>query len=187
MDETSQVPRKERLHVLKVSDCARFFSCKPFVMRRCCLLFNGTRSAPRNWTRFAAQYLARGLPCERFTSALAGRRASLGDGAVGYSLPREGLAPPNSLPACPGALRSGSFASILAYPRHFRFAPASDRTADVPGSPQGALTSFGATQKNSGLCRLRRAILSRYSPLDPARSIERERASHQIGLRCRCL
>ena len=94
MDETSQVPRKERLHVHKVSDCARFFSCKPFAMRRCCLLFNGTRSAPRNWTRFAAQYLARGLPCERFTSALAGRRASLGVGAVGYSLPREGLAPP---------------------------------------------------------------------------------------------
>jgi hypothetical protein len=27
--------------------------------------------------RTAAQYLARGLPCERFTSALAGRRASL--------------------------------------------------------------------------------------------------------------
>lgn len=32
---------------------------------------------------FAAQYLARGLPCERFTSALAGRRASLGVGADG--------------------------------------------------------------------------------------------------------
>ena len=30
MDETSQVPHKERLHVHKVSDCARFFSCKPF-------------------------------------------------------------------------------------------------------------------------------------------------------------
>ena len=94
MDETSQVPRKECLHVHKVSDCARFFSCEPFAMRRCCLLFKRTRSAPRNWTRFAAQYLARGLPCERFTSALAGRRASLGVGAVGYSLPREGLAPP---------------------------------------------------------------------------------------------
>jgi integrase len=34
-------------------------------------------------TRFAAQYLARGLPCERFTSALTRRRASLGVGAVG--------------------------------------------------------------------------------------------------------
>ena len=65
-----------------------------YVMGRCCLLFNGTRSAPRNWTRFAAQYLARGLPCERFTSPLAGRRASLGVGAVGYSLPRGRLSPP---------------------------------------------------------------------------------------------
>src|SRR5580700_5024576 len=27
--ETSQVPRKELLHVHKVSDCARFFPCKP--------------------------------------------------------------------------------------------------------------------------------------------------------------
>jgi hypothetical protein len=37
----------------------------------------------RSSRRTAAQYLARGLPCERFTSALAGRRASLGVGAVG--------------------------------------------------------------------------------------------------------
>ena len=29
MDETSQVPRKELPHVHKVSDCARFFLCKP--------------------------------------------------------------------------------------------------------------------------------------------------------------
>jgi hypothetical protein len=38
---------KERLHVHKVSDCARFISCEPFAMRRCCLLLLGTRSAPR--------------------------------------------------------------------------------------------------------------------------------------------
>src|ERR1700726_1374874 len=37
----------------------------------------------RSSRRTAAQYLARGLPCERFTSALAGRRASLGVGADG--------------------------------------------------------------------------------------------------------
>ena len=37
----------------------------------------------RSSRRTAAQYLARGLPCERLTSALAGRRASLGVGAVG--------------------------------------------------------------------------------------------------------
>jgi len=29
MNETSQVPRKELLHVHKVCDCARFFPCKP--------------------------------------------------------------------------------------------------------------------------------------------------------------
>src|ERR1700726_3793876 len=46
--DTSQVPRKELFHVHKVSDCARFFPCKPFAMGRCCLLFNGMRSAPRN-------------------------------------------------------------------------------------------------------------------------------------------
>jgi hypothetical protein len=47
-DETSQVPCKELLHVHKVSDCARFFPCKPFAMGRCCLLFSRMRSAPRN-------------------------------------------------------------------------------------------------------------------------------------------
>src|SRR5712675_2756908 len=46
--ETSQVPRKELLHVHKVSDRARFFPCKPFAMGRCCLLFLRIRSAPRN-------------------------------------------------------------------------------------------------------------------------------------------
>src|SRR5262249_51023213 len=65
-----------------------------YVMGGCCLLFKRTRSAPRNWTRFAALYSARGLPCERFTSPLTGRRASLGVGAVGYSLPHGGLSPP---------------------------------------------------------------------------------------------
>src|SRR5216684_7005951 len=36
--ETSQVPHKELLHVRKVSDCARFFPCKPLRHGRCCLL-----------------------------------------------------------------------------------------------------------------------------------------------------
>src|SRR6267142_3816129 len=35
--ETSQVPHKELLHVHKVSDCARFFPCKPIRNGRCCL------------------------------------------------------------------------------------------------------------------------------------------------------
>ena len=47
-DETSQIPRKELPHVHKVSDCVRFFPCKPFAMGRCCLLFLRIRSAPRN-------------------------------------------------------------------------------------------------------------------------------------------
>src|SRR6202521_6017473 len=106
--ETSQVPRKELPHVRKVSDCARFFPCKPFAMGRCCLLFLRTRSAPRNWTRFAAQYLARGLPCERFTAALASRTSCITRGRGGWlDLPRGGLAPP-ILCQLPGALCLGA-------------------------------------------------------------------------------
>ena len=81
--------RPPRFRAKNFSTCTRSPTARgsshasQYVMGRCCLLFNGTRSAPRNWTRFAARYLARGLPCERFTSALAGRRASLGVGAVG--------------------------------------------------------------------------------------------------------
>jgi hypothetical protein len=37
-------------------------------MEEACLLFKRTRSAPRNLTRFADQYPARGIPCERFTA-----------------------------------------------------------------------------------------------------------------------
>jgi hypothetical protein len=44
--------------------------------------------------RFAAQYSARGLPRERFTSALAGRRASLGVGDGWLDLSHGGLSPP---------------------------------------------------------------------------------------------
>src|SRR5258708_2581094 len=92
---TSQVAGKELLHVHKVSDCARFFPCKPFAMGRRCLLFSGMRSAPRNSTRFAAHYLARGLPCERFTAALASRAPCITRGRGGWrNLPRGGLPPP---------------------------------------------------------------------------------------------
>src|SRR5258708_5492529 len=56
---------------------------------------NGTRSAPRNSTRFAAQYSARGLPCERFTAALASRTSCITRGRGGWlDLPRGGLSPP---------------------------------------------------------------------------------------------
>jgi len=63
--------------------------------RQCCLLFYRTRSAPRNYNRFAAQYPACGLPCERFTAALADRTSCITRGRGGWlALPREGLAPP---------------------------------------------------------------------------------------------
>ncbi len=54
--------------------------------------FAGWRSDPffcdvegtKNNLQFTGDdFMAHGLPCERFTSALAGRRASLGVGAVG--------------------------------------------------------------------------------------------------------
>src|SRR5258706_15147081 len=68
-----------------------------------------TRSAPRNSTRFAAQYSARGLPCERFTAVLADRTSCITRGRGGWlDLPRGGLAPP-ILCRFPGALSYGSF------------------------------------------------------------------------------
>src|ERR1035438_8617329 len=90
-------------------------------MGRCCLLFLRTRSAPRNLTRFAAQYLARGLPCERFTAALASRTSCITRGRGGWlDLPRGGLSPP-ILCQLTGALRSGSFATEMARPCHVCF------------------------------------------------------------------
>jgi len=50
--------------------------CKPLRKERCCLLLSRTRSAPRNYTPFAARYPARGLPCERFKLSLAARSLS---------------------------------------------------------------------------------------------------------------
>jgi hypothetical protein len=94
----------ELVHVHKVSDCARFFPRKPFAMGRCCLLFNRMRSAPRNWTRFAAQYLARGLPCETLHVGPRGTpRITRGRGGV--------LSPP-IFASLLGALRVGSKAEV---------------------------------------------------------------------------
>jgi hypothetical protein len=54
-----------------------------------------TRSAPRNSTRFAAQYSTRGLPCERFTAVLTDRTSCITRGRGGWlDLPRGGLTPP---------------------------------------------------------------------------------------------
>src|ERR1700694_5645236 len=49
----------------------------------------------RSSRRTAAQYLARGLPCERFTAALASRTSCITRGRGGWlNLPRGGLPPP---------------------------------------------------------------------------------------------
>ena len=99
MDETSQVPRNELLHVHKVSDCARFFPCKP--VRHGTMLPSlqrkeiGTPNQPvsqlNTWP---------GFPCERFTvPSRAEPRASLGVGVVGKDLSPVGTCTSYSLPA----------------------------------------------------------------------------------------
>jgi len=107
-NEVSQVPYKGRLHVHGVSDSARLLVRKPFARGGCCLLFKRTRSAPRNSTRFAAQYPARGIPCERFKMSLAASPC-ITRGRGGWL----GLTPWKTctsypLPALPGALSCGS-------------------------------------------------------------------------------
>ena len=47
--------------------------------------FCGTENIGTPNLSYAAQYLACALPCERFTSALAGNRASLGAGVARYA------------------------------------------------------------------------------------------------------
>src|ERR1035438_1848003 len=69
--------------------------------------------------------LARGLPCERFTAALASRNSCITRGRGGWlDLPRGGLAPP-ILCQLPGALRIGSTTVLAAPKSNFRFAPES--------------------------------------------------------------
>ena len=73
--EISQVPVKERLHVHRVSDCARYHTNSPIAFAR----FLSSASLKNINTSllitFAAQYLAHGLPCQHFTSALTNSRA----------------------------------------------------------------------------------------------------------------
>src|SRR5215467_1114832 len=86
--------------------------------------------------RFAAQYLAHGLPCERFTAALASRASCITRGRGGWlDLPRGGLSPP-ILCQLPGALADGppadsrSAANVGASANHRSLA-----TIAVVGSP----------------------------------------------------
>ena len=114
--------RPPRFRAKNFSTCTRSPTARgsshasQYAMGRCCLLFTRTRSAPRNSTRFAAQYLARGHPCERFTAALASRTSCITRGRGGWlNLPRGGLPPP-ILCQLPGALSFGSFTSVRVCP-----------------------------------------------------------------------
>src|SRR4029077_9131343 len=108
-DEASQVPYKGRLYVHGVSDCARLLHPQAICAGRMLPSRQRTRSAPRNSTRFAARYPARGLPCERFTAALASRNLvhHSGPGRLARPYPVEDLHL-LSFASFPGALGSGS-------------------------------------------------------------------------------
>ena len=107
-DEASQVPYKGRLHVHGVSDCARLLHPQAICAGRMLPSRQRTRSAPRNSTRFAARYPARGLPCERFTAGP--REQNLvhhsGPGRLARPYPVEDLHL-LSFASFPGALRLG--------------------------------------------------------------------------------
>src|ERR1035438_9764375 len=94
--------------------------------------------------------LARGLPCERFTAALASRNSCITRGRGGWlDLPRGGLAPP-ILCQLPGALRVGSISEVGTRNREVRgrdasylAPPAQIRTGPIRayGSRLGCLTA----------------------------------------------
>src|SRR5580704_2590074 len=145
--------RLPRFRAKNFSTCARSPTARgsspasQYAMRRCCLLFTGTRSAPRNLTRFAAQYLARGLPCERFTAALASRTSCITRGRGGWlDLPRGGLSPP-ILCQLPGARRFGSLSAAELRCRRRQVLPR-DR------SPCGAAMASALIEVEDGRCSL---------------------------------
>src|SRR3984893_13106898 len=108
-------------------------SIPPMTRGQCGLLLlhcNGLSPSTscRSSRRTAAQYLARGLPCERFTAALASRNSCITRGRGGWlDLPRGGLAPP-ILCQLPGALRYGSNARRFDHRRVTSGLPPDKRT-----------------------------------------------------------
>jgi hypothetical protein len=70
-NEVSQVPCKDRLHVLKVSDCARFIPCKR--LTHVMMLLSGQRNgvSTSQFDPFRSSMLGPWSPCERFTLILA--------------------------------------------------------------------------------------------------------------------
>jgi hypothetical protein len=81
--EISRFPCKRLLRMPgSTTTRGRHVSCDIDTRR---VAFCGTENISTPNLSYAAQYLACALPCERFTSALAGTRASLGASAVRYS------------------------------------------------------------------------------------------------------
>ena len=104
-----------------VSDCARLLHPQALSAGRMLPSRQRTRSAPRNSTRFAARYPARGLPCERFTAALASRNLvhHSGPGRLARPYPVEDLHL-LSFASFPGALRFGSKSAVPSMIEHSR-------------------------------------------------------------------
>jgi hypothetical protein len=81
--EISRFPCKRLLRVPgSTTTRGRHASCDIDTGR---VAFCGTENIGTPNLSYAAQYLARALPCERFTPTLTGSRASLGAGVVRYS------------------------------------------------------------------------------------------------------
>jgi len=82
-----------------------------------------TRSAPRNCTRFAAQYPARDIPCERFAAGLATRTSRITRGRGDWlNLTPQRTCTSYPLASLPGARSLGSLTSL----------PANSRPASAP-------------------------------------------------------
>src|SRR3977135_3041513 len=116
--ETSQVPRKELLHVHKVSDCARFFPCKPNTPWDDVAFSSAERdrhlgirpvSQLNTWPVVSPVNASR-LPSRAETSCITRGRGGW------LNLPRGGLPPP-ILCQLPGALSSGSSRATNSYTR----------------------------------------------------------------------
>jgi hypothetical protein len=82
-----------------------------------CVAFCWTENISAPNLSYAAQYLACALPCERFTSALADIRASLGAGAVRYSFTVTDFhrLPLAGLPAHPSTPSRLAFLLLITY------------------------------------------------------------------------
>ena len=115
--------QKASAHARVYDDAGQHASCD---IDTGCVAFCWTENISAPDLPYAAQYLACAFPCERFTSALADIRASLGAGAVRYSftvtdfhrLPLAGLPAHPSTPSAKG--RYDAFAKPSANDRSLR-------------------------------------------------------------------